>query len=117
MATIPIDGLVTEQQIKLEICQLLERFPDRILFTVTPPKRTKYSSKFMKVGWPDIYGMIVQSREYGLSRPPMPFFIEVKKPDGTLSLAQHQLLEQAKRMGAITCVATCVEDVRKVLGI
>jgi hypothetical protein len=104
--------LVTESQIKDSICTLLEKFPDRILFTVTPPKRTKYTSKRMKVGWPDIYGALND----GIG-PVIPFFIEVKKPGGTLSLEQHKILEQAKAMGAITCVATCLEDVRGALGL
>jgi hypothetical protein len=46
-----------------------------------------------------------------------PFFIEVKKPGGTLSVEQHQLLEKAKELGAITCVAVSVECVQKALGI
>ncbi len=104
--------VVTETDIKRSICELLERFPNRILFTVTPPKRTKYSSKFMVAGWPDIYGV-----DKMLGARPMPFFIEVKKPGGTLRIEQHRVLEQAKKMGCIAIVATCIEDVRSALGI
>jgi hypothetical protein len=114
--------VVTESEIKNDICTLLEKYPERILFTVTPPKRTKYSSKRMKVGWPDLFGVIRKTHhgKYEGSTSHYycePFFIEVKKPGGTLSLEQHKILEQAKAMGAITCVATCVEDVRGALGI
>ena len=100
-----------ESEIKRTICEWLAKFPNKILFTVTPPKRTKYSSKFMMCGWPDIFGVIRRQHMHEA------FFIEVKKPGGTLSLEQHKVLEQAKSMGAITCVATDVSDVRKALGI
>jgi hypothetical protein len=110
--------VVTESEIKNDICTLLEKYPERILFTVTPPKRTKYSSKRMRQGWPDISGIALQIIQQ--ERPVYscrPFFIEVKKPGGTLSLEQHKILEQAKAMGAITCVACSVDDVRQALGI
>lgn len=102
----------TESEIKRAICELLARFPDRILFTISPPRRGGYTSKFLTVGWPDVYGILGSP-----SDPPKVFFIEVKKPGGTLSVEQHRLLEKAKALGAITCVATCVEDVRQALGI
>lgn len=107
--------VVTEADIKNSIYCYLERFPQRVLFTVTPPKRTKYSSKRMRTGWPDCYGILhTRDGEWNSCRP---FFIEVKKPGGSLSLEQHKILEQAKAMGAITCVATSVEDVKGALGI
>jgi hypothetical protein len=100
---------VTEADIKREIGDFLERHPDRVLFTFTPPKRTKYSSKFMRVGWPDIFGILRKSHVLA------PFFIEVKKPGGALSVEQHKILERAKEWGAITLVATSVMDVRSAL--
>lgn len=104
---------MSESEIKLEICQFLERFPELILFTITPPKRTKYSSKFMRHGWPDISGVVRE--KIGITI--RPFFVEVKKPGGTISLEQHQILERAKEWGAITCIATSVNDVRQALRI
>lgn len=104
---------MTESDIKREICEFLERYPQRILFTVSPPKRTKYSSKFMRNGWPDIYGVMRRDNTVN----PCTFFIEVKKPGGTLALEQHKILEKAKSWGAITCVATSVMDVREGLGL
>lgn len=107
-----------ESEIKRSICELLEKFPARILFTVTPPKRTKYTSRFMKAGWPDIFGIqYFDADGHPEDSDVRPFFIEVKKPGGTLTLEQHKILEQAKAMGAITCVATDLADVRKALGI
>ncbi len=109
---------VTEADIKREICEFLERFPERILFTIMPPKRTKYSSKFMRVGWPDIYGIFAKVEGHTTHfYVATPFLIEVKKPGGALSLEQHRILEQAKAWGAITCVATSANDVRNALGI
>jgi len=111
-----------EADIKRGICELLDKYPTRIMFTVTPPKRTKYSSKFMRAGWPDIYGVMRKTHlperngatgYFYLET----FFIEVKKPGGALSVEQHRILERAKEWGAITCVATCLEDVRKALGL
>lgn len=105
----------TESDIKRDICEWLAKFPDRILFTVSPPRRGKYQSKHIRVGWPDISGIRTSPGIGGCNL--RPFFIEVKKPGGTLGIEQHKILEQAKAMGAITCVATSVEDVRKALGI
>lgn len=96
---------MTESDIKREICEYLETLPN-VLFTVTPPKRTKFNSNFMRAGWPDIFG-IIQFKGSVVK----PLFIEVKKPGGTLSVEQFQLLGKAKELGAITCVATCVDDV------
>lgn len=109
---------MTESDIKREICEFLERYPQRILFTVSPPKRTKYSSKFMRNGWPDIYGLL-RNKECEIRDENFlwPFFIEVKKPGGTLALEQHKILEKAKSWGAIACVATSVMDVREGLGL
>ncbi len=114
-----MESLRTESEIKREICEFLDRFPDLILFTVSPPKRTRFSSKFMRAGWPDIFGILknIIRAEGSEWDAPLPFFIEVKKPGGSLSLEQHKLLEKAKVLGAITCVATCVEDVRKALSL
>jgi len=96
---------VNESEIKREICEFLDTFSDILIFTVTQPKRTKYTSKFMRRGWPDIYGSL---RGRG-------FFIEIKTPEGTLSLEQHKLLETAKMQGNITCVATSIHDVKLAL--
>lgn len=120
-----MSDIITESEIKNSICALLERFPDRILFTVTPPKRTKYSSRYMKVGWPDISGciraqLVPDDKRVSFGTEVwgcVPFFIEVKKPGGALSIEQHKILERAKAMGAITCVACSVDDVRSALGL
>lgn len=103
--------MTNETDIKRDICEFLDTHKDRILFTVSPPKRTRYSSKYMRAGWPDCYGVL----KNGFLTTP--FFIEVKKPGGALSLEQHEVLNRAKELGAITCVATCVDDVKKVLGL
>lgn len=99
---------MTEAEIKRSIAEYLESLGDRVLFTVNSAGRKGYQSKFLRKGWPDISGMVSVTRGTWAQ----PFFIEVKKPGGTLSLEQHKILERAKSMGAITCVATCVEDVR-----
>lgn len=97
-------GTQSESEIKREICEYLEYVG--ALFTVSPPRRGMYSSRYMQAGWPDIYGIKGWS---------LPFFIEVKKPGGALSLEQHKILDRAKTLGAVAIVATCVQDVKDAL--
>lgn len=98
---------MTEAEIKNQICELLERFPDRCLFTVNSAGRKGYQSRFMRTGWPDIYG-IWESK---------PLFIEVKKPGGAMSCQQFGVMVTADKMGAITILAQSIDDVRKILKI
>lgn len=109
--------MTNETDIKRDICEFLDAHKDRILFTISPPRRGKYKSKFMREGWPDIYGIMANHVLSKSDDSQVPFFIEVKKPGGTLSLEQHEILNKAKELGAITCVATCVADVKRVLGL
>lgn len=97
----------TESQVKQSICELLERFPNRCLFTVNLAGRKGYQSRFLRKGWPDITGIWDKQ----------PLFIEVKKPGGTISCEQFRVLTLADEMGAITILAEGIEDIRKALKI
>lgn len=109
---------MTESEIKNAICELLERFPDRCLFTVNLAGRRGYNSRFLRKGWPDITGIwggyCVATFKNTLWKP---LFIEVKKPGGTMSCEQFSVLTKAEEMGAITILAQSVEDVRRALGV
>jgi len=98
---------MTETELKNQLCTWLERFPDRCVFTISPPRRGKYTSRFLRAGWPDISG----------SWNGRPLGIEVKLPSGALSIAQHEMIERMRKLGWIAFVATCPEDChRELLG-
>lgn len=105
---------MTENEVKNSICDYLSTLPG-CLFTLTPRGNSrKVRSKYLPSGWPDLSGMI--QKKYAIGFVPFPLFIEVKKPGGTLSKAQHDFILKAKSLGAIAFVAESVDDVKKELG-
>jgi len=58
-------------------------------------------------GHPDIAGVLEGGRY---------FVIEVKTATGKVSPIQRQWLNELNHVGALTCVARCLEDVKKAFG-
>lgn len=55
------------------------------------------------IGQPDLWGIRKDGR---------PFYIEVKKPGGTLTIKQHEMLEILTRLGHEAFIATSLEDLK-----
>lgn len=96
---------LTEGEIKLQICEWLER--QGALFTYHVRGRGKYMSRYMKKGWPDIHGIWLDGKA---------LLIEVKKKGGTISEEQMRIIEAAKKLGgAYAFFAYSLDDVKKEL--
>ena len=96
---------MTEGEIKSEILAFLNKLPDcRVR---AQQKHATNRKSQTPVGWPDISGFF---RDKAL-------FIEVKKPGGSLSMAQHNFIVDAKSWGHLSFFAENLAQVRKELGV
>lgn len=91
----------TVQQIVQQICLYLDKYPRCCLFTASAPEQDKHTSRFVRKGWPQIYG------QWG----GRPLYIAVREPDSAITMAQWRVIEQARGMQAIAFTATSVDDV------
>jgi hypothetical protein len=88
-----------------QICLYLAKYPETCLFTARAEEHDRYSSRFVRKGWPHITG------QWG----GRPLYIAVKSPEDAIALGQWRIIEQARQMGAIAFTATSVDDVIKEL--
>lgn len=94
---------MTETEIRGEIIKYLKTLPDcRVR---AQQKHSKNRNNQTEKGWPDLSGYLGSKA----------FFIEVKKPGGTLTMEQHEFITHAKGQGHIAFFATSVGDVRREL--
>lgn len=105
--------MTAEGIIKTEICDWLESMG--VLFTLHVRFRQKFKPKYMRNGMPDIFGVMPPHLN-----PSIPagtaLFLEVKAPGGTISQDQYEILERARKMGAVAFVAYSLADMKKKLG-
>ena len=84
-------------------------------------KGKRWAVRFGKKGLPDIIGWrsasVIPAETDGYAFEPWARFlaIEVKRPGKTATPEQAAFLESVRKAGGIAFVATCVEDVQKVL--
>lgn len=105
---------MNETEIRKAICDLLASYPDRCIFRADKGIRRRQANqgKYLPTGWPDISGVWISEL-----KTPFPLFIEVKKPGGAISEAQHNFLVRAGQMGCLAFVASSVEHVEYALGL
>ena len=102
---------MTESELKNQIADWLET--QHILFTFHVRGKMKYTSRYMRAGWPDITGILPAGHRRGSGRG---LLIEVKLPGGTISEAQHNIVQTARDAGAVAFFAFCLEAVVLELG-
>ena len=94
----------TEKDIRREICEYLDTFP-QCIFRINHEDRRRMKSKYLPKGWPDISGSFGSRAMY----------FEVKTPDGTIRQDQVKFMDRARAQGAICGFVTSVDDVREAL--
>lgn len=97
--------MTPEQIVKNQICGWLET--QGVPFTLHVRGKMKYTSSYMRKGWPDIHGVWKNGRA---------LLIEVKAPGGTISEEQMRIIIKAKSLGAYAFFAYSLDDVRRELG-
>lgn len=92
---------MTETDIRRDILAYLRGLPDCVVRV--QQKHTKRAHQGTVPGWPDISG---DYRGRAL-------YIEVKKPGGAITKAQHDFILAAMNRGAIAFCAESVEEVKR----
>ena len=114
---------MTEVEVRKSIIDFLKKLPDRCTFTVHTKPRGKFvSSSWPPVGWSDISGHWLRRAYTGpVSQDPhyapVPLYIEVKTPDGVISIPQMKFIDARKKEGCIAFFADSVQAVRDNLGL
>lgn len=109
---------MTETDVRKEIIDFLKKLPDRCVFTVHVKPRGKFVSKsWPPTGWPDISGHWLRRAYTGPQSStahytPVPLYIEVKTPDGVISLDQMRFIDARKKEGCVAFFADGVQAVR-----
>jgi hypothetical protein len=92
---------MNETEIRAEIIKYLKTVP-HCKFRVQQ-KHSKVRANHTEKGFSDIHGNL----------GPRAFYIEVKKPGGSLTLEQHKFINDRKNEGCLAFFATSVQEVRE----
>lgn len=112
---------MTETEIRKDIADFLKK-TGRCTFTLHVKGKGVSVGKWPPAGWPDISGHWLRQGYKGLeSNTPYyvatPLYIEVKTPEGVISLDQMRFIDARKKEGCIAFFADSVQAVRDNLGV